>query len=301
MSESNSKIRDLVGEDGEKVFLSLLNNHTKELRFRTIRSAAIALGIIVYIAWVVGTSAWAGWEKLSQEKFASLVKIEGVIAPQQAASAQTINPALKKAFEGDGDSVLLLINSPGGTPTQSYLIYQYIMDLKEETGKRVVAVSEDMMASGAFMVSMAADEVYAPPTAMVGSIGVRMESYGFKKLGERFGLERRIYTAGENKARFDPWMEVTESDREKAGELLSELHSQFIDIVRTGRGDRLALAGNEDVLFSGDTWVATTASQLGLIDGVKTLEQVIDMLGVDNAIEISPELGFQNLLNLLKP
>lgn len=298
---SDSKIKELLGEDGEKAFVAFLANHTKELKFRVIRSGAIALGIIMYVAWVIGSGAFQGWKHYSQDSFAAMVKVEGVIAAKEAASSQLLNPALKKAFDGKGEVVLLMVDSPGGSPTQAYMIYQNIMDLKAETGKKVIAIGADMMTSGAYMVSLAADEIYAAPSSLVGSIGVRMDSYGYKGLGDKFGVERRTYALGDNKTRFDPWLPVTDSDKAKADLLLKEIHSQFIDIVKTSRGARLSPNDVDSDLFSGDFWVATQAAELGLIDGIMTLEQVLKMINVEKAIEVAPEYGLSSLLSLLKP
>jgi len=151
------------------------------------------------------------------------------------------------------------------------------------------------MTSGAYLVAMAADEIYAPPMAMVGSIGVKIESFGFDGLLDRFDVERRVVTSGPNKSRFDPWLERSDSDLEKAQSMVNMLQQQFIGIVKGNRGDSITDA-DQDVLFSGDYWVAEEALSLGLIDGLMTMSQVLDHLGLDDVRVIQPEVSLSDLL-----
>lgn len=211
----------------------------------------------------------------SSEPYATLVSISGLIAPETPASPQRLSEALKTAFrDEDSAGVVLRINSGGGTPAAAMTIYRDILRLKEKYNKTVVVVAEDMMASGAYLVAMAADEIYAMPSSAVGSIGVIMESLAYSGFASEWGIENRVYTAGESKRRFDPFKPEKEDDVIKAQEILSEIHSQFIQIVEDGRGSKLA--SNKELLFSGDYWTGSRALEYGLIDHIGTLNEALE-------------------------
>ncbi len=209
------------------------------------------------------------------DPYAALVKIDGLIAPGTPAGANHIGAALRQAFEDKrAEGLVLYINSPGGTPVQSMAIYEEILRLKEKHDKRVVVVAEDTMASGAYLLAMASDKIYAMPASTIGSIGVVMEGLAYQGLADKFGLENRVYTAGENKRRFDPFSEEKTDDVLKAKAILNDIHAQFIEIVRSGRADRLV--GAPDVVFSGDYWTGRQAKEMGLIDDFGTLIPVME-------------------------
>lgn len=273
-----------------------VGSHKREARARTRRIYAVmALVVIVAVGAVIDVFRVNG-VNLSTGAYAAVVPIKGPIVPDGMTSANRLITMLKKAFEDeDAKAVILDINSPGGTPAQSYMIYQYILDMKEKTGLPVYATAQDAMTSGAYLVAMSADEVYAPPMAMVGSIGVKIESFGFSGLLEMFDVERRVVTSGPNKSRFDPWLPRKDEDVIKAKAMVDMLQLQFVDIVKGNRGAHIQ-EENYDSLFSGDYWVAEEALSLGLIDGILTMTQVLDKFGIDEIKLIQPEVSISDIL-----
>lgn len=213
----------------------------------------------------------------------AVVKLHGVINPQSSPLARgvinlaNVESALKRAFEHDNlRAVALQINSPGGAPTQSGLIGERVRQLAAEHDVPVLAFAEDVAASGGYWLACAADEIYAHRTSIVGSIGVVSGGFGFPALLERFGIERRLHTAGTNKARLDPFSPEKSEDVEWLGRLHETLHGQFTDWVRERRGDKLDAAEKQgEQLFNGDVWHGARAAELGLIDGVGNLREVI--------------------------
>jgi signal peptide peptidase SppA len=181
---------------------------------------------------------------------------------------------LERAFNmRNARAVALLINSPGGSPVQSHLIYRRIRQLAEEKKRAVIAFVEDVGASGGYMVACAADEIICDPSSLVGSIGVMGGSFGFPKLMERLGIERRLYTAGEHKASLDPFLPENPDDVERLKTLQKEIHHAFIDLVKRSRGERLK--GPEKTLFSGEYWSGAKAIELGLVDGIGDLRATL--------------------------
>jgi serine protease SohB len=163
-------------------------------------------------------------------------------------------------------AVALAINSPGGSPVQSHLIFRRIRELAEEKKRRVIAFVEDVAASGGYMIACAADEIIADPHAIVGSIGVVGSSFGFDKAIAKLGIERRVYTSGERKAMLDPFLPEKPDDVERLKELQREIHEDFIALVKSRRGGKLA--GPENDLFSGEYWTGRRGIELGLVDSI---------------------------------
>ena len=273
-----------------------VRDQRKDQKARRFRTYVLVVLILVVTVGAVMDVIKTHVGDLTAGSYAAVVPIDGPIVPDGMMSAKRVITMVKKAFEDkDAKAVILDINSPGGTPTQSYMIYQYIMDMKEKTGKPVIASAGDAMTSGAYMVAMAADEIYAPPMAMVGSIGVKMESFGYSGLMEKFDVERRVVTSGPNKSRFDPFLPQSEADVIKAKEMISQLQNQFVDLVMEHRGPFIQ-DSDQDALFSGDYWVAEKAVELGLIDGLLTLTQVVAHLGLDDIKLIAPEVTLSDIL-----
>ncbi|TVT62935.1 S49 family peptidase [Amycolatopsis rhizosphaerae] len=210
----------------------------------------------------------------------AVVKLHGVITPTPSPlSRGTINvasveSALTRAFGHDRlKAVALLINSPGGAPTQSGLVAERIRQLAaKKPGVPVLAFCEDVTASGGYWLACAADEIYAHRTSVVGSIGVISGGFGFTGLLERFGVERRLHTAGENKSRLDPFSPEKPEDVEWLKKMHTQLHELFVDWVKERRGGRLA---DTEELFTGDVWLGAKALELGLVDGLGNLREVI--------------------------
>jgi len=170
-------------------------------------------------------------------------------------------------------AVALAINSPGGSPVQSHLIFRRIRELAKEKNVRVIAFVEDAAASGGYMLACAADEIIADPSSIVGSIGVVGGSFGFDKLLAKVGIERRLYTAGEHKATLDPFLPENPDDVERLKQLQREIHNDFIALVKSRRGDKLH--GPEGALFSGEYWTGKRALDLGLVDAIGELRSTL--------------------------
>jgi len=200
------------------------------------------------------------------------VEISGEISSEADASADWIVSALRNAFEDEGSqAVVLLINSPGGSPVQAGIINDEIHRLKKKHGKPVYAVVEESCASAAYYIAVAADQIYVDKASIVGSIGVLMDGFGFTGLMDKLGVERRLMTAGENKGFLDPFSPQTKTQRAFAQAMLDQIHQQFIQVVREGRGDRLK---ETPELFSGLFWTGQQAIQMGLADALGSLDYV---------------------------
>lgn len=209
----------------------------------------------------------------------SMVRLQGVIAattgpvPRHVINITAVEDALRRAFTADrAEAVALMINSPGGSATQSALVADRIRGLAAEHDVPVLAFCEDVAASGGYWLACAADEIYAHPTSLVGSIGVVSGGFGLTGLIERHGIERRLHTAGENKARLDPFQPEKAEDVEWLLGMQGELHELFIEWVRARRGD--ALRESSD-LFTGEVWTGRRAKELGLVDDLGTARDVL--------------------------
>lgn len=220
------------------------------------------------------------------EPHVAVVDLNGVIMADSEASADLLSRGLRDAFEAENaEAVLLRINSPGGSPVQSNFVFNEIQRLRAEyPDKKLYAAITDMGASGAYYIAAAADQIYADPASIVGSIGVIMAGFGLQEAAEKLGVERRVYTAGENKDLMDPFAPVNPAHRRHVQEMLDEIHQQFIAAVKQGRGDRLKVDGHPE-LFSGLFWTGERALDLGLIDGLKSPGQVArDVIGLDKLV-----------------
>jgi len=220
----------------------------------------------------------------------ALVDVQGVIASDQDASADNLVTAMERAFGNeDSKAVILRINSPGRSPVQADYVYQSINRLQDEyPDKKLYAVVSDIGASGAYYIAAAADRIFANPSSLVGSIGVRGGGFGFTGAMEKLGVERRLYTAGENKAFLDPFLPEDEQQVDFWESVLAQTHDQFIERVRDGRGDRLKEDKAE--LFSGLIWTGERARELGLIDGFGSAGQVArEVVGEENIVDYSFE------------
>jgi serine protease SohB len=181
---------------------------------------------------------------------------------------------LERAFSmRNASTVAIAINSPGGSPVQSHLIFRRIRELAQEKGRRVIAFVEDAAASGGYMIACAADEIIADPYSIVGSIGVVGGSFGFDKAMAKLGVERRLYTSGEHKAMLDPFLPENADDVERLKKLQREIHDDFIGLVKSRRAGRLN--GPENDLFSGEYWTGRRGLELGLVDGIGDLRGVL--------------------------
>ncbi|MFN5157379.1 MAG: S49 family peptidase [Betaproteobacteria bacterium] len=202
----------------------------------------------------------------------ALVEVRGEIALDTEASADRLIAGLRDAFKDAGaQAVVLRINSPGGSPVQAGIVHDEILRLKALHGKKVYAVVEEVGASGAYYIAVAADQIFVDKASIVGSIGVLMNGFGFTGLMDKLGVERRLITAGSNKAMLDPFSPLDPKQKELAQAMLVQIHQQFIDVVRKGRGERLK-AGDET--FSGLVWNGEEAVKNGLADALGSLDYV---------------------------
>lgn len=223
------------------------------------------------------------------QRHVGIVEVNGVIASDSPANAERIIQGLNRAWEAESAAAVVLhINSPGGSPVQSQRIYAEIMRLREQGDKPIIAVIEDIGASGAYYIAAAADEIVASPVSLVGSIGVIYAGFGFEEAIERIGVERRVLTAGENKAFLDPFQPLDDDAEAFWQGVLSQTHRQFVDDVRAGRGERLS---DSPDIFSGLIWSGEQSVELGLVDQLGSLEQVArERVGDTNWVDYTPSL-----------
>ncbi|MGQ0547925.1 MAG: S49 family peptidase [Betaproteobacteria bacterium] len=206
-------------------------------------------------------------------KHTAMVEVSGLIAPGSDASAERINSALLEAFkDGNTQGVVVRINSPGGSPVQAQAIYDEMRRLRQKYPNiPLYAVVEDVCASGGYFVAAGADRIYVGKASIVGSIGVLMNGFGFTGLMDKLGVERRLLTSGENKGMLDPFSPVNEKDVKHAREMMDDIHRQFVAVVREGRGQRLKETPD---MFSGLIWTGQKSVDLGLADGIGSIEYV---------------------------
>ncbi len=206
----------------------------------------------------------------------AVIRLDGVIAARgrRSLSLQRLAPALERAFRFRNlKGVAVAINSPGGSPAQSQLLFRRIRQLADEHGVPVFAFAEDVAASGGYWLALAADEIYAEESSLVGSIGVVSAGFGFAQVLGRLGVERRLYTAGEDKSLLDPFLPENPRDIERLGLLQRDLHDGFKELVRARRGARLK--GEDAVVMNGDVFTGRRALALGLIDGIGDMRSVM--------------------------
>jgi serine protease SohB len=243
------------------------------------------------------------WDKLSPGRLFSrsevipVLRLSGTIGAvtplRQGLTIAGCATAIERAFSiKNAPAVILQINSPGGSPVQSRLIYERIRLLARQKKKKVYAFAEDVAASGGYMLACAADEIYADGSSLIGSIGVISSGFGFVDLIHKLGVERRVYTSGENKFQLDPFRPEKPEEVKRLKRVQEIVHQDFIALVKESRGDRIAAAG--DSLFTGEFWSGRQALELGLIDGIMDMRTKIrSVYGNDVRLRlISMERGF---------
>ena len=228
-----------------------------------------------------------------------VVRLQGVIAAEQRQgrlNIATVAPLLKRAFAiKSAPAIAIIVNSPGGSPVQSRLIGKRIRDLADEHNKPVLVFVEDAAASGGYFIAVAGDEIIADPSSIVGSIGVIMAGFGFVGALEKLGVERRVHTAGINKSTLDPFLPEKPSDVERIKQFELDIHQVFIDVVKTRRGAKLKAA--DDVLFTGEWWPGLRGIELGLIDTLGDIHEILHTrYGKDVELKmIEPKRGWLSL------
>lgn len=275
--------RDLVN----RLAFASINEQRRTRRWNVFFKCLLALylGAILLLYW---PAEWPSMEK-SSEKHSALVEMKGVISDESEANADSVIAGLQGAFEDENtEGVILRLNSPGGSPVQSGYIYNEIKRLREEhPDTPIYAVVTDICASGCYYIAAATDDIYADKSSIVGSIGVRMDSFGFVESMEKLGVERRLYTAGESKGFLDPFLPSKESDVEHAKQLLNSIYEQFKSAVKEGRGDRLQ---DNPQLFSGLVWTGEEGLEMGLVDGFGSSSYVArEIIGEEEIVEFTQE------------
>ena len=268
MSENNTSWeREVVTQLAESSLREQRRARRWGILFKSLTFAYIAAIIYMY------GNADMSKVKLS-EKHTALVELNGVISDKDEANADNIVTALRDAFDNENSAgVIIRINSPGGSPVQSGYIYDEMVRLREKhPDTPLYAVVTDICASGGYYIASAADKIYADKASIVGSIGVRMDNFGFVEAIDKLGIERRTLTAGENKALLDPFLPEDEKNKAHMQTMLTEIHQQFIDSVKKGRGDRLD--SSVEGLFSGLIWTGETAVNIGLVDELGSASHV---------------------------
>jgi protease-4 len=277
----------------EKVALKALDEQRRTRQWNTLfRLLWITLVFLIFAAWM----GWIGRpdkESLSSSggigRHTAVVNLEGIIGIESKASAEKMIKGLDRAFKDASTAgVIIRINSPGGSPVQAGKINDEIGRLRAKYPNiPVYAVVQDLCASGGYYVAVAADRIYVDKASLVGSIGVIMNGFGFTGTMEKLGIERRAYTSGENKDFLDPFAPENPVHKEHAKKMLAEIHQQFIDVVRKGRGARLK--ENPDI-FSGLIWTGQKSIELGLADAIGSTESVArDVIKADKLVDYTPE------------
>ena len=213
-----------------------------------------------------------------KKKIVAHIKLNGVIGNagkfKQGIDFSGQEEIIQKAFSlKKAKAVAITINSPGGSPVQSHLIYKFIREQAKKNKLKVIVFAEDVAASGGYLIACAGDEIYANSSSIIGSIGVIYSSFGFTELIKKIGVERRVHTAGKNKSSLDPFQEEKTEDIERLKSIQLDLHKDFIEVVKESRGSKLKKDGIE--LFSGEFWAGKKAKELGLVDGLGNANEVL--------------------------
>ena len=274
----------------EKLVFASLREQRLARRWRTFVRLAWLL-VFVALGWLAFSEGVSNQNVTTPHT--AVIEIKGEIASGAEASAELVVASVRAAFEDEGaQAVVLLINSPGGSPVQAGIINDEIKRLKALHNKPVYAVVEESAASAAYYIAVSADKIFVDKASIVGSIGVLMDGFGFTGLMDKLGVERRLMTAGENKGFLDPFSPQTETQRAYAQSMLDQIHQQFIAVVKEGRGERLK---ETPETFSGLFWSGQQAVEIGLADQLGSLdfvarevvkaEEIIDYTRRENVAE----------------
>jgi protease-4 len=291
MSDQNNWERGVL----EKLAMSALQEQRRarhwNIFFRTLTFGFLFLVVFIAMGWFNKNET-----ALTTGKHTALIDMQGVIAPDSGASADNLIPGLQEAFKDSGtQAVILRINSPGGSPVQAGQINDEIRRLRAKyPAIPLYAVVDDICASGGYYVAVAADKIFVDKASLIGSIGVRMDGFGFTGIMEKVGVERRLVTAGSNKGFMDPFSAVNPAQQEYAKQMLAEIHQQFINVVKQGRGKRLKETPDT---FSGLVWNGQKGVEMGLADGFGSVESVArDIVKNENIVDFTVKEGFADRL-----
>lgn len=265
----------MKNEDLTEILVRDLIKEKRSDRFwKNVRFFLVFFFILAMVGLVFSESSTSVSQAGDSKDYVALIRLNGMIGPGEDFSAETVIPLLKEAFaDSQAKGVILDINSGGGTPVQASIIHDAILDLKKKYHKKIIVVGEDLLASGAYFVSVAADKIYVNPNSVTGSIGVIMKGFGFPELIKKVGVERRVFASGVDKDRLDPFLNEKPEDVEKIKQVIGEIHTNFNDVVLKGRAGKLH--GSPDELFTGDFWSGTSALKLGLVDKLGNLSDAM--------------------------
>ena len=287
MSDTNDKTdyESIV----QRLAFAAINEQRRSRRWRIFfLFLTFAYLTVVGIA-LMGSSGGLGGSQLSDEgKHTALVRMPGLISSGEKSAAATVIAGLESAFEHEETvGVILEINSPGGSPVQAAYIYDEIKRLRREHESiPLYVVVSDIAASGGYFVAASADRIYVNKSSLIGSIGVRMDNFGFVELMNKLGIERRLLTAGDDKGLFDPFLPEDAGQKAHLQQMLNEVHQHFIDAVKQGRGERLSQQAD---LFSGLIWTGEKAIELGLVDDYGTTNSVArDVIKAETIVNFTP-------------
>jgi len=290
LNQSPSPASDKGQTVVDRLVFAALREQTRARRWRVFYMLFFIVYIsVVTVVLISGKGEGHGVAgKADGDKHTAVVKLSGVIASDEAGGSENIIAGLRKAFEHeDTAGVVLEINSPGGSPVQSAYIFDEVMRLKQKHESiPLYAVVTDIAASGGYFVAAAADRIYVNKSSLVGSIGVRLDAFGFVEMMKKLGVERRLLTAGENKALFDPFLPEQREQKAHLQTMLNQVHVHFIDAVKQGRGDRL---DETQDLFSGLIWSGEQSLQLGLADAYGTTRSVARELEAEEIVNFTPK------------
>lgn len=270
----------------ERLLINAQDTDRKERRWRIIFRVIGLLYLVFIPLLLIGPRCSQLADSSPNKDFAAVIKIHGAISSETDANANDINYALRKAFKSEAKAIILDINSPGGSPVQSGYVYDEITRLREKhDDKKVYAVISELGASAAYYIASAADEIYVDKASIVGSIGVIMQNFNAQELMQKIGVKPRTLTAGANKDILSPFSELTESQQTHVQTMLDEVHQQFINAVKAGRGDRLQETPD---IFSGLFWSGESSISLGLADGLGNVDSIArETVGVEKKRDFS--------------
>jgi len=278
MSINTMEMKNMSENNNEKTSSVLMQEWLKEnrsaKRWKNIRFACW-FALFAYALFALFNLTGEPTVAIStNSKHVALIRLNGMIAPDRDFSAEQILPILKEAFsDKNAKGVIIDINSPGGTPVQASIIHDAIVLYKKQYHKKIIIVGEDMLTSGAYFVAVAADKIFVNPSTITGSIGVIMKGFGFVDAMKKIGVERRVYTVGIAKDRLDPFLPQNPDDLKKVETVMTEVHQNFMNAVQEGRKGKLK--ADNATLFSGDFWSGQSALNLGLVDGLGNLMDVM--------------------------
>ena len=252
---------------------------------------AMSLALVLFGLWAYFDFDFTGTDMEALGRHTALIDIDGAIESEGNASASVVIPALNKAFSDTGSvAIVLHINSPGGSPVQAGMIVDEIRRLRKGyPAKPLYVVVDEMCASGGYYIAASADKIFVNKASIVGSIGVLMDGFGFTGIMQKAGVERRLLTAGDNKGFMDPFSPLSDKHKAYAQSMLNEIHQQFIQVVRTGRGTRLKETPDT---FSGLFWSGAKAVEMGLADGFGTVDSVArDIVKAEDIVDYTQHEG----------